>query len=305
MRTIRANPRDTEKTMAASLQALLTGLIDYAGLFPPAKLPLDQAIQNYAEYRRGPDRWMLGRFIIPAGRLCELAAFDGCFHKQPPFVFAVLGSGGDKDSFIDGLRVDLAAIKEFRNRHAGRVQVDVVELKAPNDPATLARAAEEIAGFGQATLSTYFESDWQMTPPQAGFKLRCGGLEATAFPTVEQVAAAIIGCRERGLHFKATAGLHHPMRRYDPALQTHMHGFMNVFAGAVLAAVHGLDERLLCKILADEQAGHFAFNNAGFSWAKLWVSTEQIRAARKQFVAFGSCSFDEPRQDLRALGWLR
>ena len=46
--------------MNASLRALLTGVVDYAGLFPPARLPLDEAIRNYARYRQGSDAWMLG-----------------------------------------------------------------------------------------------------------------------------------------------------------------------------------------------------------------------------------------------------
>ena len=57
--------------MNASLRALLSGVVDYAGLFPPAGLPLDQAIRNYARYRQGSDAWMLGRFVIPAARLAE------------------------------------------------------------------------------------------------------------------------------------------------------------------------------------------------------------------------------------------
>ena len=80
--------------MSSSLQALLFGLIDYAGLFPPAKLPLDKALKHYAKSRRLDDRWMLGRFLIPAARLGELAEFDALFPANDPFQFAVLGRGG-------------------------------------------------------------------------------------------------------------------------------------------------------------------------------------------------------------------
>src|SRR5207249_3714131 len=114
--------------MSSSLRALLGGIIDYAGLFPPAKLPLDQAIRRYAKYRRLDDRWMLGRFVIPAARLGELAPFDSLLHDHPPFVFSALGRGGDTgDAFLQGLSDDLAAIAEFRVRHQGRAEVDVLE----------------------------------------------------------------------------------------------------------------------------------------------------------------------------------
>jgi hypothetical protein len=328
--------------MSASLRALLAGIVDYAGLFPPATLPLDQALHNFAQYRQGADQWMLGRFIVPATRLTELTAFDTLFHDQPPFLFCVLGHGGKtSDEFLKSLDTDLTQIAHFRDRHPGRVEVDVLEIKLPEEMVrpvnhqaaidALVRASELIERHGPPELTPYFEiafgADWRVAlvaalallqkvqevvfnrlkrcrPP--GFKLRCGGLEPTAFPTPHQVAAAITGCRDHGVALKATAGLHHPLRRFDPALPTHMHGFVNVFGGAVLTAVHRFDERLLEMILADEEAGHFVFSDEGFCWGKLWASVERIRAARQQFaIGFGSCSFEEPREDLRALGWLQ
>src|SRR5207244_8426599 len=60
--------------LARSLQALLTGLIDYAGLFPPASLSMEQALANYARYREGEHAWMLGRFVVPAARAAEVPA---------------------------------------------------------------------------------------------------------------------------------------------------------------------------------------------------------------------------------------
>jgi hypothetical protein len=84
-----------------------------------------------------------------------------------------------------------------------------------------------------------------------------------------------------------------------------MHGFINVFvAGVVAHARHG-DEQTLRAILADADATHFTFDDAGLRWRELTVSTNEILAARREgVVSFGSCSFDEPRDDLRALGWM-
>src|SRR5437660_12910682 len=110
--------------MSSPLRALLGGIIDYAGLFPPAKLPLDQAIQRYAKYRRLDDRWMLGRFVIPAVRLGELAPFDSLFHDNPPFVFSALGrGGGTADAFLRRLTDDLTATAESPARPESPVQV--------------------------------------------------------------------------------------------------------------------------------------------------------------------------------------
>ena len=81
--------------MNASLRALLTNVVDYAGLFPPAELSLDASIRNYARYRREPESWMLGRFICPATRLHELAPYVGeLFASGPPLAVAAPGRGG-------------------------------------------------------------------------------------------------------------------------------------------------------------------------------------------------------------------
>src|SRR5579871_4947635 len=81
-----------DRRMSASLRALLAGVIDYAGLFPPAKLPLDRAVRHYARYRTEPEGWMLGRFVCPASRLMELAPYhDELFRDGPPVLLAALG----------------------------------------------------------------------------------------------------------------------------------------------------------------------------------------------------------------------
>src|SRR5262249_55594976 len=140
-------------------------------------------------------------------------------------------------------------------------------------------------------------------PP--GLKVRCGGLERSAFPSTEQLAFVLTQCRDKRLALKATAGLHHPFRRLDPGLEVQAHGFLNVFGAGVLAHARGLPEEQVRAILEDEDPGHFSSDEASFHWQDVRATTAEIRAAREEAViSFGSCSFDEPRDDLRALGWL-
>jgi hypothetical protein len=140
---------------------------------------------------------------------------------------------------------------------------------------------------------------------RAGFKLRCGGLEASAFPTAEQIAFVIQSAVLHDVPLKATAGLHHPIRRFDSSVQATMHGFINVFAAGVLGYAQRIEPSTLVRLLHDEDPGHFVFDDSGLRWGSLHATTQQITAARRQAVlSFGSCSFDEPRDDLRALGWL-
>jgi hypothetical protein len=327
--------------MLASLRALLSGIIDYAGLFPPAKLPLDQAIRNYARYRQEPESWMLGRFVCPAARLAELAPFQQLFQEGPPFTFSALGRGGNKiPDFGLGVLADLRAIDSFLKSQRGGVIVDVLETRLPEEIVSLG-TNKAIPLLGKVIgkmmdsrdlplLTPFYEfvlgPEWRSSvaaviadiatdhQPNAqgfefcrpgGFKLRCGGLEASAFPTPEQVAFTIVACRDGGVPLKFTAGLHHPIRHFDKGVQTHMHGFLNVFGAGVLAHALGLNEEQVRQIIEDEDPRSFVFPEAGLRWKDFQATTEEIKAARaKAVISFGSCSFDEPRDDLRALGLL-
>ncbi|MBI1915764.1 MAG: hypothetical protein HYS12_13675 [Planctomycetes bacterium] len=329
--------------MRRSLRALLEGVIDYAGLFPPAKLPLDQALRNYARYRREPEGWMLGRFVCPASRLAELVLFhDELFAAGPPFVFSVLGRGGaTADELLSGLRDDLRDIAAFRARHGTAVEVDVFEVRLPDEVlgadryddalSLLGQSARAIEELGPPVLKPFYEAPlregWQIEVEeimevldedaaaadvsprqrcrQAGFKLRCGGLEAAAFPTAEQVAWALVNAQDREVPMKFTAGLHHPLRRFDASVQAPLHGFLNVLLAGVFAGVETVDEDDLVPVLLEEEPAHFDFDDAGVRWEELAVGLADIQRARREFVlSFGSCSFDEPRDDLRALGLL-
>lgn len=138
-------------------------------------------------------------------------------------------------------------------------------------------------------------------------KIRTGGVKPEAIPPVEEVAAFIRACAERRLPFKATAGLHHPVRApqaltYEPgAPRGVMHGFLNVFLAAALAW-HG--ERDIEPVLAETDPSAFRFDERA-RWRDRTLDVAQIRDARTNFAhAFGSCSFGEPVRDLQALGLL-
>jgi hypothetical protein len=325
--------------MTSGFQALMGGLIDYAGLFPPAELPLDSAIRNYARYRREPDAWMLGRFIIPARKLPELEPYLAeLFSTGEPPTLSVLGRGGATAAeFFTGLAADLAAITEFRARQVTRARIEVFETRLPFDVlklrdagawrALLAETADRLGGCACGPLVPYYElmldNEWRAslsvflptlaevntarTGPtaSAGLKLRCGGVEAPAFPAAESVAVVIAQCRANGVALKCTAGLHHPLRHHNDGVKTHMHGFINVFGAGLLAYVHALDAAAIEPILLEQSAAAFTLDDNGLRWQSLAASVEQIAAARQQVTSFGSCSFDEPREDLRALGWLK
>jgi hypothetical protein len=331
--------------MKASLRALLRGVIDYAGMFPPAKLPLDQAIRSYAQYRMELEHGMLGHFVCPVAQLREVEPYLGdLFAKpMPPLGISALGSGGiDTKELLNHLQRDQFAIDLFHGGGASRAVVNSFEVRLPPDYAPAADSSDTDLthtvrvtkdGFGErhAPIMVYWEpslgEDWrqrisavinvlsadrigkrfvktQRTRPR-GLKLRCGGVEAAAVPSSEKVAFVIAACRDAGVALKFTAGLHHPIRHFDAGLQTKVHGFINVFVAGVLAFARKLNEQQIQEIIEDEDSNDFVFTDAGLSWRDLNAGTEEIADARRQAViSFGSCSFDEPRDDLRKLGWL-
>lgn len=322
--------------MIASLRALLAESIDYAGIFPPARLRLSEAMRNYAHYRQQDEAWMLGRFVCPASRLAELPVAGEALNGSAPLRFSAIARGGETaEQFLANLSADINDIQAFQTLHDKHVLGDVLEVRLPpevfagddyRDAVHLLNAVSDtIHKTGLLPMTIFCESPaWenverligvlstqysvhrtQSSSRPFGVKLRTGGLDAAAFPSPEQLAAAIAACRDAGVFWKATAGLHQPLRHFDATLETWQHGFVNILAAAVFADAHKLDEFHISQILQADSGDRFRFDDEALVWHDLRVDTDQIRTARQRsLVSFGSCSFTEPCDGLRAYGWL-
>lgn len=296
------------------LRALLEGLIDYAGLFPPAGLDMAAAAGNYAAYLRGGDAWALGRFVVPAARLDELegaaAALLPRTRDARPWQLSVLASADPVH--------DAEAIFAFNERHAhvaaGRAVIDMLEAKAA-DMAALARAVRSTPAGVTAYVEIPIDQDpadllAAMSTHGARAKVRTGGVTPEAFPAPRELARFIRIAADQGVPFKATAGLHHPIRAaypltYEPGSPSGtMYGFLNLFLAAAFAH-EGLAIAEIEEILEERSASAFAFDDAGVRWRGLYAGPETLAALRTRVaLSFGSCSFTEPVGDLRALGLL-
>lgn len=300
--------------MPASLHILMREILDYAGLFPPAKLPMADAVTEYLDHRAEESSSMLARFVCPAARLAEMVQYVPA--AANPIRIAVLGHGGaDADVLMDGIESDLDLVSAVD----GSVVADQYEVRLPAaaDPGP----AAGVLGRGPRPMMPYFEvpllGTWRdrlldtvsalaAAPSPAGLKIRCGGLEASAFPSAHAVATAIAACRDAGIPLKATQGLHHPIRHRDAHLGVEMHGFLNLFVAAVLAHAHGLAADDLLPVVEERNGAAFRFSDHSLVWRDLEVDLEDIETARRELVAgFGSCSFAEPRDDLAKLGFDR
>ena len=247
-----------------SMRAMLTRLIDYAGLFPPAALVWREAAENYSRYLNSSESWMLNRLVLPAKL---------------------------KDEDLDA---------QCR-----------VTLLVDCEPGPLAPQIEtlETKGTRRLSLPTYCEA--LIDQIDGGFaKIRTGGLMPEAIPSSEEIASFLHRAAARRLPFKATAGLHHPIRS-EHALtysadspRAVMHGFVNVFVAAAFAW-YGAEETMLVDVLNETEPSAFDFGENEMLWRGHRLFTAQIAESRRDFAhSFGSCSFEEPVADLRELGWL-
>ncbi len=322
--------------MQESLRALLTGIIDYAGMFPPAKLPLEAATKNYGAYAKGEHAWMLSRFVCGASILPGMEVYASALARGQAggSLIAIAGRGGeDMIAFLEVLQQDLATIATFGEALGRSAKIDIFEVKLPeavikggNESVyeLVERSSEVFAsgapgvrpfyeiGFGTGGPETVFETlsalkkfndKWageRYLP--AGAKIRTGGPDATAIPSSNQLAFFISACCKLGLTYKATAGLHQPLRHADRAMGTEVHGFLNVFVAAALAHISVLPLPKIVNILECTKIGDFEFSNEGLSCCGQNATLDQIVAARRQScVSFGSCSFDEPVEGLKKL----
>jgi hypothetical protein len=247
-----------------ALRALLTDIVDYAGLYPPAALPLQEVEDRYQVFLASPDRWILNRLVLPADKLTGI---------QPDWRITAL---------VDGEPGPLAP------------QVEALETR----------------GTARLSLITYCEAPIEAIEPGAFAKIRTGGVTPDAIPPIEALTDFLMRAAARRIPFKATAGLHHPLRSEraltyaDDAPRAVMHGFLNLFIAAAFAWA-GVDAGAVAEILGETEAAAFGFRDEDLSWRGHKLSTVDVAEARRSFAhCFGSCSFQEPLADLRELGLL-
>lgn len=287
-----------------SIQVLTKGLIDYAGLFPPAQLGMNQAVSNFSAYLESPSRDILGRFVLPASRLAELTRTrkkSGLEDEARPWPLAVL-IGKD-------LEADVAALEDYR-ASTGSPKQYAIEMAA-TDVATVRRLKDALNPSDEAFIEVALTNpDVRLLDAivSADFsaKMRTGGVVPDSFPSAQSIVRFMEQCRERGLAFKATAGLHHivcdsyPLTYERESAKSEMFGFLNIFVAAGFIA-KGSNDRDVLSVLREREASAFRFENSSLRVRDQSLSLEEIIRARQFALSFGSCSFTEPVEELHTL----
>jgi len=288
--------------MNTGLRALLGGIIDYAGLYPPASLSLKDASAEYGRYITGPESWILSRFICPATKLEEFAGYVDDDGDLWPVTALITN--------VTKLEDELPLVEEFIAEFDQVATIECIEVKA-NEPLNTRslRSISELEveeTFVEVALGHHLLDDLAAIAEvgQIGAKARTGGVTADQFPSVESLAAFIQECVNLGITYKMTAGLHHPYRSYQPSVKTEMHGFLNVLAGGLFAMTADLSRSEIEDILLEERAGAFEINDEGVRWNELHATLDEIEEFRDIFRTIGSCSVAEPLEDLAGIGLL-
>jgi hypothetical protein len=279
-------------------EALLSGSIDYAGLFPPAQLDLRSTVENYGSYRVGPQAWALGRLILPANKVPEFERTWQSFASEWPI----------------SLLVSRDVETDWRNASDCGLSCDVVECK----PLPIHEIAV-VRRLLPATTKIYFELPDSPDPDAAialisavgsRAKIRTGGTTQDAFPPVPELVRFLGCCVKHRVPFKATAGLHHPLRGVYPLTyeaqsdRALMHGYVNVILASVLLH-HGGEAEEASALLGDTSAANFQCDHEKISWRHRNFTKRQIIKSREDLiVSFGSCSFTEPLEEIDLMGLL-
>ena len=293
-----------------SIRVLLTEIVDYAGLFPPTEVSMAEAVLNYATYKNSNYNWMLGRFVVPVARLDEF------WETARDFVSRDTRSGW-RLSVLAGEDIyeTIRKTDDFNAHNSPHIFCDTLEVRA----ATESKIENTVNSLPEY-LTAYFEvpnnerlGDLVATLAFLGqrAKIRTGGVMPDAFPSPHEIIRFVRTCLAANVPFKATAGLHHPLRCFKPltyaanAPQGTMHGFLNMFLMTGFAR-EGYKSLILEEILEDEFEEGFEFDENGVTWRNDYFLNiaQLVRLRRENIISFGSCSFDEPISDLQAIGLL-
>jgi hypothetical protein len=283
----------TATARAELFDGLLGGLCDDAALFPPGNLPLAEAVPAHVAHLASGHRGLVGPFIVSAA---DVHALGPLLAKAEEGSFEVAVTVPEPS----GLAAALSAAAGVP-----QVRVVAVEVAVPIG----VDAAHVVPDLDSAVtdrpdLEAYVELPRDDRRPallaalaatRYHAKLRTGGVRADLYPDEDELAAAVLACVTAGVAFKATAGLHHAVRNTDPTTGFEQHGFLNLLA-AVDAAQRGADHGEVAALLAQRDAAAVA--------ARVAALDGRAGPVRDAFHSFGTCSIDDPRTELTALGLL-
>jgi hypothetical protein len=281
---------------------LFRGLFDDASLFPPAALPMPDAVTGHFRHRTAWYHQMSGPFVCAAARIdgLTITLTAGNVAELDLALVAAAGGAGLQDA-MDAISAEPrlrlravevpVALEPDQLGDEDRVQEAVSNLVDILDGVPLAGAA----AFVEVPLMAWSDEALRIIADHGYHaKLRTGGVTAAAFPDEQLLGRCLSMLAEHRMAFKCTAGLHHAVRHTADDTGFEHHGFLNVLLGTA-AALSGADTADVAAVLAERDAIRLAGQVSS-------VDAEVAAEVRGLFRSFGTCSTDEPLTDLVTLG---
>lgn len=301
--------------MKASLRALVDRMIDYAGLFPPAKLEMEAAVVEFLDIIKSDSGFFVDRFVCPAG---DIEALEDALTKHH------INIDSEESSELAVIAPRLSSVDELKPRvkkltqqlEEARLPLGTLEMALPGSTnahvATKAVMKSDLPEFvGQVYLEFGWGSDFADSLHEAasaseevGFKARTGGITADAFPSSEQLAEFIVVCAQLEAPFKFTAGLHEPLRYHDQELGVMRHGFLNAMIASTMAVAKDATKAEVRQVLDISDPGAVIVTDEFIQLGDFKATKDDIDDFWGYFGGFGSCSVAEPVAGLQRLGLL-
>ena len=274
---------------------IFRGLFDDASLFPPASLPVADAVAGHLRHQAAWYREMSGPFVCADTKITDLsAALTAAGVAGLDLALVLPGGAAGLDAAVDGVfadpRLRLRAVELPAVAREG-ITTAVADVAAALDRTPLAGAAAfiEVPARDLTIAAARAVAEHRYLA-----KVRTGGITAGAFPDDQTLADCLVTLAQARLAFKCTAGLHHAVRHRAAGTGFEHHGFLNVLL-AVAAALDGASREQVAAELADRDAVRVAAKISN-------LDVETVSAVRSLFTSFGTCSTDEPASDLVTLG---
>jgi hypothetical protein len=276
---------------------LLRGLLDDAAVFPPAAVPLADAVRLHGEHRTSRHAAAVGPLLVPASGVADLvrvldaarpaaagSALDVALVARPGADPSALTAGRDalrQEPRVRVVAAELAWHDRWRDLGLDDLPLALEVPRGRDRDAALTDVRTAVAD-GQPVVA----------------KLRTGATPTWPWPDEDEVADFLVRTAGHGIPFKLTGGLHHAARgTYEvDGIPEENHGLLDVLLGTS-AATSGAGPDEVAALLAVRDAAALA------GLVAAWPDDTAARV-RAVFTSYGCCTVTDPLGELVALGLL-
>lgn len=329
--------------MIKSIQQLLTSSINYAGLYPPASLGLQEALRSYIDFSHSKYSWMLSSLVLPHDQLPLLSNFSDRRHLlDEPLNLCI--TGPETNTLFEFKNVINSIEKELLTAHSGypgEVRTHLLELKLPAasvdtlNPEELIKSLEAVVSSAAESRllphRVFFEVpgnefDAEITKKIikviavhnksilkrkvqnylfSGIKLNCSAKEGAKVPSAKYLAEVLLYARDANIAVKFSGKENAPFPEYNYSIESKMHGFINVLVASMLAYTQDLTIEETVEVLEDRNPENFLFKDEYIAWRELAAPIMEVKMLRMlSITSFNFSNFSAPIHGLKELGYL-